>query len=44
VTENGAAKLRGRSYRERAEALIAIAPPTHRAVLDAAWAVYAARF
>jgi acyl-CoA hydrolase len=44
VTENGAAELRGRSYRERAEALIAIAPPTHRAVLDAAWAVYAARF
>jgi len=30
VTEHGVAKLRGRSLRERAEALIAIAHPDHR--------------
>ncbi|MFC2950557.1 acetyl-CoA hydrolase/transferase family protein [Marinicaulis aureus] len=37
VTQNGAAKLRNRSPDERAEALIAIAPPEHRAMLDGAW-------
>ena len=35
VTEFGVARLRGRSLRERREALIAIAHPDHRATLDA---------
>jgi acyl-CoA hydrolase len=34
VTEWGIAKLRGRSLAERAEALIAIAHPDHREVLE----------
>lgn len=33
VTEHGVARLRGRTQRERAEALIAIAHPNHRAEL-----------
>ena len=33
VTEHGVADLRGRSLRERAEALIAVAAPDHRAAL-----------
>jgi len=36
VTEWGVAELRGRSIRERARALIAIAHPDHRADLEAA--------
>jgi acyl-CoA hydrolase len=35
VTEWGIAELRGRTYRERAEALIAVAHPDHRARLEA---------
>jgi 4-hydroxybutyrate CoA-transferase len=34
VTEHGVADLRGRTLRERAEALIAIADPAHQAVLS----------
>lgn len=37
VTEHGVAELRGRSLDERAQALIAIAAPAHRAALAAAW-------
>jgi acyl-CoA hydrolase len=44
VTEFGAADLRGRSHQERAEALIAIAPPNHGAALDKSWAAFAAKF
>jgi len=36
VTEWGVAELRGRSIRQRAEALIAIAHPDHRSELAAA--------
>lgn len=36
VTEYGAADLRGASYRERAERLIAVAAPQHRSALAAA--------
>ncbi|MCZ7527951.1 MAG: hypothetical protein M5U14_17160 [Acidimicrobiia bacterium] len=36
VTEHGVADLRGRSDRERAEALVAVARPDHRADLAAA--------
>jgi acyl-CoA hydrolase len=36
ITEFGAADLRGASYRERAERLIAVAAPRHRAALAAA--------
>jgi acyl-CoA hydrolase len=36
VTEFGVADLRGKSLRERAQALIAIAHPDHRAALEAA--------
>jgi len=35
VTEHGVAELRGRSIRERAKALIAIAHPDHRDHLTA---------
>jgi acyl-CoA hydrolase len=42
-TEHGAADLRGKSVHERAEALIAIAAPQHRAVLEAAWREMAGR-
>ncbi|MFQ5697391.1 MAG: acetyl-CoA hydrolase/transferase family protein [Myxococcota bacterium] len=38
ITEWGAAELGGRSHRERAEALIAIAHPEHREALREAWA------
>lgn len=38
VTEHGAAALRDRTERERAEALIAVAAPEHRETLRAAWA------
>ncbi|MEM9168845.1 MAG: acetyl-CoA hydrolase/transferase C-terminal domain-containing protein [Pseudomonadota bacterium] len=37
VTEHGHADLRGLSIEERATALIAIAAPSHRAALKAAW-------
>ena len=37
ITEFGAADLRGKSYRERAEHLIAVAAPQHRAALASAW-------
>lgn len=37
VTEHGAADLRGRDYHERAAALIAIAAPEHREMLEHAW-------
>jgi len=37
VTEHGVAELRGLSLHERAQALIAIAAPEHRAALAAAW-------
>lgn len=37
VTEHGVAELRGLSLHERAQALIAIAAPDHRAALAAAW-------
>ncbi len=37
VTEHGAARLRGLSLDERAEALIAIAAPEHRSGLQDAW-------
>jgi acyl-CoA hydrolase len=43
VTEYGAADLRGKGHADRARALVAIAPPDHRARLDAAWADYARR-
>ena len=36
ITEFGAADLRGKSYRERAEHLIAVAAPQHRAALASA--------
>lgn len=44
VTEFGAAELRGLGHHDRARALIAIAPPTHRAELEASWAKTAAKF
>lgn len=43
VTEHGTADLRGRGYAERAEALIAIASPAHRATLAKAWATWSAK-
>lgn len=43
VTEHGAADLRGIGYTQRALALIAIAPPHHRARLQTAWDDYARR-
>jgi acyl-CoA hydrolase len=36
VTEYGAAQLRGRSLRERARSLIAVAHPDHREALERA--------
>lgn len=44
VTEFGAADLRGRGHQGRAEALIGIAPPDHRAALSELWAAFAAKF
>jgi acyl-CoA hydrolase len=44
VTEHGAADLRGRTYEARANALIDIAPPDHRAALQSAWAAYSQQF
>jgi acyl-CoA hydrolase len=41
ATEHGAADLRGKTYQARADALIGIAAPDHRAALGAAWAEYA---
>lgn len=43
VTEHGAADLRGRDYDERAQALIGVSAPDHRAALRAAWDVFAQR-
>ena len=43
VTEHGVADLRGTGYHQRAEALIAIASPTHRDALADAWAAWSAR-
>lgn len=40
VTEYGAADLRGRTHGQRAEALIAIAGPSHREPLQALWRDY----
>jgi acyl-CoA hydrolase len=42
VTEHGSADLRGKTYNERASALIAIAAPDHREALDRAWHAVAA--
>jgi acyl-CoA hydrolase len=44
VTEYGVADVRGLGYHARAEALIAIALPEHRATLQSAWTHYATRF
>lgn len=44
VTEFGAADLRGRDHHERAQALIAVAPPEHRERLRKGWAQTVARF
>jgi acyl-CoA hydrolase len=43
ATEFGAADIRGLSYDERAEALVAIAAPQHREALTAGWRAYAAK-
>jgi acyl-CoA hydrolase len=43
VTEHGAADLRGLDYAARAESLLSIADPAHRADLSESWARYAAR-
>lgn len=43
ITQHGAADLREKSYNSRAEALIAIAAPNHRASLAQAWTHYAAK-
>ena len=43
VTEHGVAELRGLSLQARAQALIGIAAPEHRAALDDAWRHIAAR-
>lgn len=43
ATEHGTADLRGLSVHERAEALVAVAAPAHRAALAAAWRAIAAR-
>jgi acyl-CoA hydrolase len=43
VTENGIADLRGTSYQARAERLIEIAAPSHRAALTDAWRALWAR-
>lgn len=42
VTEHGAADLRDLSHDARAEALIGVAAPAHRAILAAAWTCYRA--
>lgn len=44
VTEFGAADLRGRSYADRASALIDIAAPGHRDGLRSGWSAYASQF
>ncbi len=44
VTEYGSADLRGLDHGERANALIAIAPPGHRERLGRQWAAVAAKF
>lgn len=44
VTEFGAADLRGLDHRERAQALIAIAPPNHRERLECGWAESVVKF
>jgi acyl-CoA hydrolase len=44
VTEHGAADLRGLDHVGRARRLIAVADPTHRDRLEAAWADYSNRF
>ncbi|WP_114970542.1 acetyl-CoA hydrolase/transferase family protein [Rhodoferax ferrireducens] len=43
ITEHGIAELRGRSMEQRAQALIGIAEPSHRAALLAAWEQQRAR-
>lgn len=43
ATEYGAADLRGKSFADRAAALIAIAAPDHRPVLEAGWGALEAR-
>ncbi len=43
VTEHGAADLRGKTYAERAAALIAIAAPDHREALERGWSAVAAQ-
>lgn len=43
ITEHGVADVRGKTYAERAAALIAIAPEAHRDALAAGWADYSAR-
>src|SRR3546814_17703004 len=40
ATEHGAADVRGLSPDARAEALVAIAAPDHRAALDAGWCAF----
>ncbi len=44
VTERGTADLRGKTYTDRATALISIAAPDHRETLDRAWHAVAAQF
>jgi len=44
VTEYGAADLRGLDHRERASALIAVAPPDHRERLRESWSAFSAKF
>jgi acyl-CoA hydrolase len=44
ITEYGAADLRGLTHDERAHALVAIAPPNHRARLAESWSALAAKF
>ncbi len=43
ATEHGVADVRGLGYRDRAKALIAIAPPSHREELSASWNWYEAK-
>lgn len=43
ITEHGIAELRGRSMEQRAQALINVAEPAHRAALQAAWELQRAR-
>jgi acyl-CoA hydrolase len=44
VTEHGTADLRGLGHEARARALIAIAAPPHRSMLEDRWRAYARRF